>query len=87
MWWKILPQELVKTKRLNSDACLILTYFGPEIPIQSGRIERELRKLKGIKEITINHLTHTVKIRYDPKVITEEKMRSIIKRLASHLEV
>jgi len=82
-----LPQELVKTKRLNSDACVILSYFGPEIPIPSGKIEEELRKLNGIKEITINHLTHTVKIRYDPKVITEEKMRSIIKRLASHLEV
>ena len=45
------------------------------------KIERQLLKLKGVKEITINPISHTVKIRYDPHVMTAEKMRSAIRKL------
>ena len=83
MWSKTLAQEHVKPMhRVNSDACAILCYLRPTTAIPSGKIERELRKMNGIKEIMINPLTHTVTIRYDPNVITVEKMRSVLKRLA-----
>jgi len=79
-----LAQEYVKPKhRLNSDAIAILSYLRPASPIPSGKIERELRKMKGVKEITINPLTYTVKIRYDPNVVSVEKMRLVLKRLAA----
>jgi len=31
--------------------------------------------MKGIKEVTINYVRHTVKIRYDPSIVTIEKIR------------
>lgn len=66
---------------MNSDAYAILSFLRPENPIPSGKIERRLRKLKGVKEITINPISHTVKIRYDPHLMTAEKMRSAIRNL------
>ena len=83
MWWKTLAQEHVKPMhRVNSDACAILSYLSPTTAIPSGVVERELRKLNGIKEVMINPLTHTVTIRYDLNVMTVEKMRSFLKRLS-----
>ena len=84
-----MPHETKGAKqelRLNSDACAILSYLSPTTAIPSGKIERELRKLNGIKDITIYPLSSTVKIRYDPNAITVEKMRSILKRLGSQME-
>ena len=66
---------------MKSDAYAILSFLRPENPIPSGKIERQLRKLRGVKEITINPISHTVKIRYDPHVMTAEKMRSVIRKL------
>jgi hypothetical protein len=37
--------------------------------------------LEGIKEIIINPLSHTVKIRYDPRVVSADKMRFVLKQL------
>jgi len=70
---------------MKSDAYAILSLLRPENPIPSGKIERQLRKLRGVKEITINPITHTVKIRYDPHVMTDEKMRSFIRKLSRKL--
>ena len=66
---------------MKSDAYAILSFLRPESPIPSGKIERRLRKLKGVKEIAINPISHTVKIRYDPRLMTAEKMRSAIGKL------
>ena len=66
---------------MKSDAYAILSLLRPENPIPSGKIERQLRKLRGVKETTINPISHTVKIRYDPHIMTAEKMRSFIRRL------
>jgi copper chaperone CopZ len=65
------------------EAHAILSYFKPGLMIPSGKLERELRKLHGINKIVINHLSHTVKIRYDPSVVTEQKIRAVLKRLGS----
>ena len=51
--------------------------------IPPGRIKTCLRKLKGIKEVAINHVTHTVKIRYDPSIVTIEKIRASLRRPVS----
>jgi hypothetical protein len=66
---------------LKSEAHTILSYLRPSLPIASGKIERRLRKLKGIRKITINHLSQTVKISYDPNAVTVEKIRSLLKKL------
>jgi len=49
----------------------------------SGRVDRGLRKTVGVKEVTVNPITHNVKIRYDPKKVTEKKLRAILKKLHS----
>ena len=48
-----------------------------------GQIEAQLRKMKGIKEVKINHVSHTVKIHYDPSVVTIEKIRTVLKNAGS----
>ena len=81
---KQLPHQkaLVNRKhRPYSGACAVLSYLGP-----SGEVERELRKLNGIRKITINPLFGTVKIRYDPNITTVEKIRSVAKRPGSRRE-
>ena len=75
--------SLKRKNRRSSDACVILSSLSPATPIPSGEVERELRKLKGIRKITINPLFGTVKIRYDPNITTVEVMRSRLKRLLS----
>lgn len=70
--------------RLKTDACAIISYQRQDnIPVPAGRLERELRDLEGVKEVTINHLTATVKIRYDPRLVTVERIRSILKKFRS----
>lgn len=71
---------------LKSEGLAILSYFKPGRFIPSGKVERQLRKLEGIKEVTIPPLSHMVKIRYDPSVVTVEKMRSIVQKLGSRRE-
>jgi copper chaperone CopZ len=43
-----------------------------------AKIETQLPKMKGIKEVTINYVRHTVKIRYDPSIVTMERIRSLL---------
>lgn len=81
-----LMTQKTELERLKSEAHIILSYLTPGHVIPSGKLERQLRKLKGVREITINHLSHTVKIRYDPHLVTAEKMRSILKKLGSRSE-
>jgi copper chaperone CopZ len=79
--------ECSKSKdHLKSEANAILSYLRPGVVIPSGKLERQLHKLEGIKEVAINHLSHTVKIRYDPTVVTAETLRSVLKKLSSRGE-
>jgi len=65
---------------------MILSYFKRGKLIPAGRVERELRELEGIEEITINHLCHSVKVRYDPRHVTAEKIQSAVKRIRASRE-
>jgi copper chaperone CopZ len=72
-----------RADRSKLEAHAILSYFKPGFTIPSGKLERELHKLDGVKKIAINHLSHTVKIRYDPSVVTDQKIRAVLKRLGT----
>ncbi len=47
----------------------------------SGIIERRLKKLSGIKDVTVNYVTDTVQVSYDPKKITTDDIRQFLKKL------
>ena len=66
-------------ERLKSEGFAVLSCLkvGQETP--SRLLERQLRKLMGIKEVIINPISRTVKIRYDPRVVSADKMRSVLK--------
>ena len=64
------------------EAPAILSYGRAGMRIPSRRIVTRLRKMKGIKEIKINHVSHTVKIHYDPSVVTIEKIRTVLEHRA-----
>ena len=51
--------------------------------VPAGTAQRELHTLPGINEISINHLTHTVRVSYDPTKMTSDKIRDLIRNLAS----
>jgi len=63
----------------HADGILYLT--SRETP--SGIIERALRTLKGVKNVSINHLAGTVWIAYDPTKITSREIRDFLKELRS----
>jgi copper chaperone CopZ len=66
---------------LKPEAQAVLSYLRVGHEISSDVIERELRKLGGIKEIVINPVNYVVKIQYDPRAISAEKMRTVLKKL------
>jgi len=68
---------------LKAEAHAILSYSRLGALIPSGQIERQLRKMKGIKEVTINYVSNAVKIRYDPMIVTIEKIRIFLRKTVS----
>lgn len=57
----------------------------------SGIIEGRLKKLSGVKDVTVNYITDTVQVSYDPIKITTDDIRQFLKKLghdtlASHPE-
>ena len=53
------------------------------LSMPTGIAERELRTLKGVNEVSINHLKHTVHVTYDPTKTTSDKIRAFLKKLSS----
>ena len=53
------------------------------LSVPAGIAVRELRALKGVNEVSINHLKHTVHVIYDPTKISSDEIREFIKKLAS----
>ena len=72
-------KERTQEDCLKSEGLVVLSSLNAGHEITSGIIERQLRKLKGIREIITNPVSCTVKIRYDPRVVSADKMRSILK--------
>ncbi|MGP8069377.1 MAG: heavy-metal-associated domain-containing protein [Candidatus Bathyarchaeia archaeon] len=68
---------------LKAEAHAILSCLRLGMLIPSGQVETRLRKMKGVKEVTVNHVSHTVKIRYDPRIVTIERIRALFKKRTS----
>ncbi|HUK29448.1 MAG TPA: heavy-metal-associated domain-containing protein [Candidatus Acidoferrales bacterium] len=68
---------------MKAEARAILSYLRLDMPNPPRQIETRLRKMKGIKEVTINIVSHTVKIRYDPNIVTIEKIRAFLRKPVS----
>jgi hypothetical protein len=51
------------------------------LSIPAGITERELRTLKGVNEVSINHLANTIKVTYDPTKTTSDKIRAFLNKL------
>jgi copper chaperone CopZ len=80
----MVQKTLVKvSKNLPRSDTLAILFCPDPKSHKSGRIERGLRQTEGIKEVTINPLTHTISIRYDPNEVTVKQIRSILKKLHS----
>lgn len=72
-------EERTQKDRLKSEGLAVLSSLKASHEISFRVLERQLRKLKGVKEIIINPISRTIKIRYDPRVVSVDKMRSILK--------
>ena len=48
----------------------------------SSEIERKLRKVSGIKKVTVDFVANTVLISYDPDQITTQDIRNFIAKTA-----
>ena len=57
---------------------LTLSISDSDVP--SGTILARLTRLKGVIKITPNHLMNTLTIEYDPDRITDEQIRSFVKK-------
>ena len=70
--------ENKSTRRGEENAIFSLPLSTP-----AGIAERALRTLKGVNEVSINLLAHTVEVTYDPTKTTSVKIRSLLKKLGS----
>jgi copper chaperone CopZ len=59
----------------------IFSLFNLECSSRSGVIEHKLKKLAGIKNVTVNCVTDTVLVDYDPRQLTTEQIRASIRKL------
>ena len=75
-------REETKKELLKPEGLAVLSYRRAG-HISSRVVERELRKLRGVKEIAINPISYVVKIHFNPSVVSAEKMRSVLKSLAN----
>ena len=48
-----------------------------------GIAKRGLHTLTGINEVAFNYLAQTIQVSYDPIKVNSDKIRSLLKRLAS----
>jgi len=71
------------TNGSTAGAQAILHYLRLDMLVPPAKMDTRLRKLKGIKKVTINYVTHTVKIRYDPNTVTLEAIRTLLKKRGS----
>jgi hypothetical protein len=76
-------QRSKSTDRWKAEVHAILSYPQPSLVMPSGKLERQLRKLDGTKEITMNYFSHTAKKHYYPSVEKAGNIRCVLKKLGS----
>jgi Cu+-exporting ATPase len=68
-----------ENQRLKADA--IFSLFNLGCSSCSGIVERKLRRLDGIKNVTVNNVADTVSVNYDPQQLNSEEIRLFIRKL------
>jgi len=69
------------TENERAKARAIFSIFNLGCSSCSVVIERKLRKLAGIKNVSVNYVTDRVLVNYDPQRLTIEEIRSFIREL------
>jgi copper chaperone CopZ len=65
----------------RTTAKAIFSLFNLGCSACSGIIERRLRKLSGINGVTVDYVTDTVLVDYDPATITTDEIRRFLGKL------
>lgn len=47
-------------------------------------VERKLKKFQGIKQVTVDYVTDTVLVDFDPEVITTDAIRTYMMKLGQN---
>jgi copper chaperone CopZ len=69
------------TEKQRSKAEAIFSLFNLGCSSCSSLVERKLKKLPGIKNVTVSNLTDTVLVDYDPEQLNTEEIRLFIRKL------
>lgn len=70
---------VTENKRPRAQA--IFSLFNLGCSSCSAIVERKLKKLAGIKNVTVNYVTDTVLVKYDSSQVTTEEIRTFIRKL------
>lgn len=68
------------TQNKRPTAQAILSIFNLGCSSCSSIIERKLKKVAGITNVTVNYVTDTVLVKYDPSQLTVDEIRVIIRK-------
>jgi copper chaperone CopZ len=49
----------------------------------SGLLERKLKKVPGIAEVNVNSVADIVEVKFDPRKIKSDEIRTFVKKLGS----
>ncbi len=69
----------MESKKASGQA--IFSLFSLGCSSSSAVIERRLTKLPGVRDVTVNYITDTVLVNYDPRRVTTEDIRAFLKKL------
>ncbi len=61
----------------NSEGDILVFRFGGSS--SSRRIERGLKRLRGVRDVTMNYVTGTVLVTYVPEEVSTEQIQAFLK--------
>lgn len=69
------------TQNPKPAARAIFSLFNLGCSACSAVIEKKLKKLGGIRDVSVNYITDTILVDYDPSRLTSQDIRALIKKL------
>jgi len=72
----------MESAEVKPTATAIFSLFNLGCSECSGSVKRKLKKLAGIKTVTVNHATDTVLVNYDPRRVTTSDIRAFLMKLS-----
>jgi copper chaperone CopZ len=70
------------TEKQQPKAHAIFSLFNLGSSSCSGTVERKLKKLAGIKNVSVNNVTDTILVNYDPQQLNTEEIRLFVRKLS-----